>query len=174
MKNLLRNSLIASVVAVAGVVSGAGVSFAGSATLNLNANIPKSCEFDQSNYSNSSPKITQERGIDVSFIWGGTFTVSCNHGGQVTITVDSVTELGQVAATQRQRSFRGELFQVNDGSKIQILYANGARASSPQPYNTGELGYKFLLETNPDFSNGETGLVPGDYGYTIQMTATPN
>ena len=177
MKKLLRNSLIASVVAVAGVVSGAGASFAGSAELKLNGNIPASCEFDQSNYSNSEISTTKTKdNIDTSIYWEGTFTVSCNHGGKVNITVDSVTESEQVAAIRKGSSLYGEYFEVFDSSIYQKLWANGLLSSvtpSPQPYNTGLLNYLFVLQVEPAAA-GQTGIVAGDYGYTIQMTATPN
>ena len=85
MKNLLRNSLIASVVAVTGVVSGAGASFAGSAELELSGTVQPSCNFDSTEYSNSEPVIHKRSGINTDMEWQGTFTVSCNHSGQVNI-----------------------------------------------------------------------------------------
>lgn len=163
-------------MAVAGVVSTAGASFAGSATLDLSGTVESSCEFDESNYINSEPAITTN-GIspNAGMLWVGTFIVSCNHGGQVNITVDSVTESGQVAATRNQSTYYGEYFAVDEDSTSQILWSNGSNiptTPSPTPYNTGFLRYSFSLSTNPN--PGETGLVAGDYGYTIQMTATPN
>lgn len=173
MKKLLRNSLIASVVAVTGVVSGAGASFASSATLDLSGSVAPSCDFDQASYSNSAGSVLKTSGKNSDIRWTGNFNVACNHGGQVNITA-SVAESGQVATVRALPEYDEEYFRVSDGSTSQILWANGSTSAtaSPQPYNTGALSYTFYLDTDP--SAGETGLPAGSYGYTITMTAAPN
>ncbi|MEO0843540.1 MAG: hypothetical protein AAF063_32295 [Cyanobacteria bacterium J06643_5] len=178
MKNLLRNSLIAAVVAVAGVVSGAGVSFAGSATLNLNANIPKSCSFGDSDndnvvYSNDTPKISQQNGVNADIEWSGKFTVVCNHGGKVNIMVD-VTESGKVSGSSNS-NYLGAFFDVSNDNTEKRLWSEGSIPGdvvTSGTYDTGELDYSFSLYTSPQA--GDTGLVAGKYAYTIKMTATPN
>ncbi|MDJ0675634.1 MAG: hypothetical protein QNJ36_09695 [Calothrix sp. MO_167.B42] len=176
MKKLIRNSLIASVVAVAGVVSGAGASFAGSTTLDLNGTVPPSCNFDQASYSNSAPDVYGKGdGTTNELWWEGSFDVSCNHGGQVNITVDDVTESDTVATARELPEYYAEYFSVTDGSNYQTLWANGEMPNntSSHTYNTGSLYYNFSLyvDTNTPSS---TGLPAGDYSYTISMTAAPN
>ncbi|MEO1764137.1 MAG: hypothetical protein AAFR83_19760 [Cyanobacteria bacterium J06629_18] len=176
MKNLLRNSLIASVVAVAGVVSGAGVSFAGSATLNLSSTVPGSCSFVDNDNDNDNAVYTNNEGAlrenttYESIYWSGTFPVLCNHGDKVNITVNSVNPSGKADTNRDESSYHGEYFKVNGN----VIWANGIYINSilpPENYDTGRLSYEFFVANK----NGtdHTGLLPGDYSYTIQMTVTP-
>ncbi|MGB6295974.1 MAG: hypothetical protein WBF90_07280 [Rivularia sp. (in: cyanobacteria)] len=181
MKKLLCNSLIASVVAVAGVVGGAGASFAQS-TLNLDATIEDStpsCEFDQSSYTNNEPEITDSNG-DVDGInnanirWQGSFDVICNNSNQqLTINVDSVTPTGNVIATRTTGEYYGEYLTLGQNGSENFVWSEGSYSMSTniQPFNTGTIDYNFYLDTDP--TSDADGLAPGDYGYVIEMTAVP-
>ncbi|MDJ0736545.1 MAG: hypothetical protein QNJ47_21190 [Nostocaceae cyanobacterium] len=173
MKKLLRNYLIASVVAVTGVVSGASASFAGSATLDLSGTVTPSCNFDQASYSNNTPSF-EDANYDIE--WSGQFNVSCNNGNQVNITVDNVTTSGEATAARSRAGYEGEALRLQDGTNTSVISVNGNadyfNSLVTNPLNQGTINYSFVLDTGR--IGGGQPLVAGTYGYNVTMTVAPN
>ena len=85
-----------------------------------------------------------------------------------------VTESVKIS-TSDMPNYLVSFFEVSDDNTKKRLWSEGSipgTAVESAIYDTGELDYSFNLYTSPQ--SGETGLIAGDYGYTIQMTATPN
>jgi len=178
MQKLLRQALLVSGLAALGMAAGAGVSYAGTATLQASQTINIDCLFSNTTYTNSSGAVgyNSTGAIAQSITWTGTVGVTCNHSGNVQI---SATPGGSgfsnggnatVVSARNLSTYTGEYLSVN-GTNI---WKNGSftASSSVTLAPSANIPYVISLVTNPG-TNGP-GLANGTYSYNFTLTATPN
>ncbi len=173
MQNLLCKSLVISGLAALGMVSGAGASYAGTATLNADQVVSAVCNFTNSNYTNSSGTIASDTssGLPVAITWQGTVGVNCNHGGNVTITTSQPTTSATVSTARGLSTYTGESLSINSVKIWEYKSGNNNLAPATLLPSTS-IPYTIGISTTP--ASTGIGLPNGSYNYTFTLTATPN
>jgi hypothetical protein len=172
MQKLLRQALVISGLAALGITSSAGVSHAGTATLNLNQNVALDCTFNSPTYTNNSGNVAYTGGFANSVTWEGSVDIACNHGGNVQINATSPTVSPAVTAARSLTTYTGEYLSIG-GANGTNIWKNGNYLAQPSvTLAPGTIGYKVQLNTTPGV-NGP-GLANGAYSYSFTLTATPN
>ncbi len=172
MSKLLCKSLIISGLAALGIVSGASVSHAGTAVLNLNQNVALDCTFGSPTYANNSGNVAYSGGFSSSVSWEGSVSIACNHGGNVQIAASSPTVSAAVTAARSLTTYTGEYLNIG-GANGTNIWKNGNYLAQPSvTLAPGTIAYKAVLSTTPG-ANG-SGLANGAYSYSFTLTATPN
>lgn len=190
MKKLLRNSLIASVVAVAGATTFAAEANAQSAKkrpakkppskvskaqsfdspeIEFTATVPKSCTFGTPT-SGTLVENTAEayaRLVSSPSVGGqdAIIPLSCNSGATI-----AVKELQEVATNgmTRQTGQKWVNVLVSDGSSSTRLYEDGSKDTV-----TKTAAFSETLTVTMDIKYEEPILNPGTYTYRTVITATP-
>ncbi|MEM1394166.1 MAG: hypothetical protein AAGG00_12900 [Cyanobacteria bacterium P01_H01_bin.150] len=174
MKKLLRNSLIASVVTVAGVVSGANNAMAvDSDPIEFTGTIPGSCTFGTPT-SGTLLEYT-EQSVTVANLYSNKsaeISLTCNTGA--TIEVKGFQEeipIGMTINKDRNVSTQeGWLIEVTDESDNDTrLYPDGSKSEAIIKLNAFEEDLTVRLDVYYE----ETSLKPGTYTYRTTITATP-
>ncbi|WP_414755144.1 hypothetical protein [Anabaena sp. CCY 9910] len=170
MQKLLRQGLVISGLAALGMAACAGVSYAGTANLNLTRTIAADCTFTSPNYSNSSGIVDVAGAFAESITWEGVVGISCNHGGSVQVTSSSPSVSPAVTSARSLPTYNGEYLNIG-GTNI---WKNGNYTADASVTLAPSLTipYVAVLSTTPGASG--PGLANGDYAYTFTLTATPN
>ncbi len=171
MKNLLRNSLIASVVAVAGVVSGANNAMAvDSDPIEFTATIPASCTFG----TPTSGILVDFSGTDYANLYTGfsrggqtaTISLECNTGAN--IEVKELQEEIPDGMTRITEGIGNVTIYSEDTGDYTELHSDGTKTSPI----TRTIAFSEDLTVYLDLYYEET-LKPGTYTYKTIITATP-
>jgi hypothetical protein len=170
MQKLLHQSLVVSGLAVLGSIAGAGVSYAGTANLNLSRTIAVDCTFASPVYNNSSGIVSFSGSFAESITWEGVVGISCNHGGSVQVTASSPSVSSAVTTARSLPTYKGEYLNIG-GTNI---WKNGDYTADTSATLTPSLSipYVAVLSTTPGTTG--PGLSNGNYGYNFILTATPN
>jgi spore coat protein U-like protein len=179
MQNLMRRFLVVSGLTAIGITSWAGVSHAGTATLQASQTINIDCLFNNTSYSNPSGTVAfnSTGAIAQSITWTGTVGVSCNHSGNVQISATPYSAggysnggFGGVLTARSLSTYTGEYLSVN-GTNI---WKNGSYTANSSVTLTpnSNIPYTIALVTNPGTTG--PGLPNGTYNYYFTLTATPN
>ncbi len=171
MQNLLCKTLVVSGLTALGMASCAGVSYAGTATLNPSRTITVDCTFTSSTYNNPSGVVSVPGNFAESIKWEGTVGITCNHGGNVQISTSSPTVSSAVTSTRLLPTYKGEYLSVG-GTNIWKQGTSYSAESSVTLAPNSSIPYVAVLSTTPGSSG--PGLANGSYNYTFILTATPN
>lgn len=178
MKKLIRNSLIASVVAVAGAAGFAGEAKAQSADVDFNGTVGNACTITKDLDGTMEINPTDSSLLDARDGTPGEITVNCNTTG--TIEVDELTPQSAAAidlAAQPQYFAGAELWETSDltGTQIAANYTGddgtGATDSGPGVIAPNGTDQKLYVSAFARDASG-TPIPAGTYDYTTTITVT--
>lgn len=154
--NLLKTTTIMSSLVAASFVMGAGMAKAQTATVPFNGTINPTCVFDNANIVDGVLEVDAADLTLLTTLTPGSVPITCNGGVSLTVA-DPVT----VAAPTATPTVASEATLLTGTTT-----SGGAPAVVVGPINAE------LVEVTMT-AQGATPLIPGNYSYTVDVTAVP-
>ncbi len=184
MKKLFRNSLIASVVAVAGATTFAGEANAQSVDVDFSGTIGNTCEITKIKdgkvgVRGDSPGIliaNPSLALEPSQVEFGVVEINCSNSG--TIQVGQVTATSadaQTLASQSGSSLLNYVFDNPNGDSSSIIADtdDGTARSNTVGINPNGTPQQYYIGIGAQGTSSSTPIPPGQYAYSATISVTP-
>ncbi len=174
MNKLICNSLIASVVAVAGATTFAGQANAQSADVPFTGTVPNTCTFGTVLPGEMKLSSTDKNVLDARNGKPGEITVTCNTTGNIKIDPLTPQNPTAVSFSQKPKYFSGaELWKTANlsGSSFIGTYVGGGQNTGPKSITSNGAPQTFYVAGYVRDDSG-TAIPTGTYNYKTTITIT--